>query len=158
MSVQNDPDVKKTQLGVAYSAPLDVYVPSFAYEFIYRGTFWCLSVFIHFLTQNRATVHYFMLVFVWTVFQSYCLNTRGVVLHPKMSLFSFGKNCQTVFQRWLCTHPTRILSRFFLWLFTIRVPFVARCLFQSLPTINWFVCSRVLGIIWIKILDQICVF
>ena len=29
-----------------------------------------------------------------------------------MSLFSFGKNCQTVFQRWLCTHLTRILSRF----------------------------------------------
>ena len=47
-----------------------------------------------------------------------------------MSLFSFGKNCQTVFQRWLCMHSTRILSMFFLWLFTISVPFVARCLFQ----------------------------
>ena len=159
-----------------------------------------------------------------------------------MSLFSFGKNCQTVFQRWLCMHSTRILSMFFLWLFTISVPFVARCLFQvrsdqllshvrlfatpwiaacqaslpitnsqsslrlmsiesvmpsshlilchpllllspnpsqheslfqwgnsshevpkvlefqSLPIINGFVCSRVLGIIWVQILYLICIF
>ena len=74
-----------------------------------------------------------------------------------MSLFSFGTNCQTVFQKWLCTHPTRILSMFFLWLFTVSVPFVARCLFHSLPIINGFVCSRVLGIIWVQILYQICV-
>ena len=50
------------------------------------------------------------------------------------------------------------LEYVFLRLFTVSVPSVARCLFQSLPFINWFVCSRVLGIIRIKILDQICVF
>ena len=39
------------------------------------------------------------------------------------------------------------LEYVFLRLFTISVPSVARCLFQSLPIINGFVCSRVLGII-----------
>ena len=30
-----------------------------------------------------------------------------------MSLFSFGKHCQTVLQRWPCTHPNRILRVLF---------------------------------------------
>ena len=30
-----------------------------------------------------------------------------------MSLFNFGKHCQTVLQRWPCTHPNRILRVLF---------------------------------------------
>ena len=36
-----------------------------------------------------------------------------------------------------------LCGRVFLCLLTVSVPSVARFLFQSLPIINWFVCSRV---------------
>ena len=142
-----------------------------------------------------------MLVFVWTVFQSCCLNTRGVALHPRWVCLALEKTVRLsskdgcaritpgswVGFLWLFTirvpyvarcflllFTIRVpsVARCFLWLFTIRVPSVAgcflwlftvsvpsvvRCLFQSLPIIYGFVCSRVLGIIWVQILYQICI-
>ena len=58
---------KRHILGVSYSAPLDMLMHSST-----EG----LPEFLKFLAiRNRAAVHSCMLFFVWTVFQSSCLNT-----------------------------------------------------------------------------------